>query len=330
MAADDAARFLANAQAADAGPEAVTLLYNEVRRIARAYPADGGPVLLPDLTSAQRFAFRCLDGPARPDQTRDLYFLTGVICGLLAHAGLDLGQVDAAMTQTRTAVLCADRAGHPGLRTWVRNEQSTIARWAGWHHEALRYTQLAAASPTGHGTAALGRAVREARAHAAIGNADQAHSALTTAAEARDRIEPDELDAIGGQVTFSPVLGALVAADALSWLHDHAAADRAAADAVALCDAAPNDEIGFGDRAIAHVHHALARVRRADLDGARDALRPVIGLPPNQRVYGVLANLRRIQTALVDPPYHGSPTARDTAAEIEAFAQFPAQTGLPD
>lgn len=330
MAADDAARFLAHAQAADAGPDAVTLLYNEVRRIARAFPIDGSPALLPALTAAQRFAFRALDGPAPPEQTRDLYFLAGVTCGLLAHAGRDLGQIDAAMTQTRTALLCADRAGHTGLRVWLRNEQSSTARWAGWHHEALRYTQLAAADAAAVPTnAAFGRALREARAHAAIGDADNARAALTAAEQARQQAQPDELTDIGGQLTLSRPDGLFVAADALSMLPSPAEAEHAATDAVAAIISAASD-VSAGNKEGAHITLALARARQGDVDGTREALRPVLSLPPNQRVFGIVTNLQRVQASLNSSRYAGSPAARDTSAEIEEFSQLPARTRLSD
>ncbi len=331
MAADDTARFFAHAQAADAGPDAVTLLYNEVRRIARAYPADGGPALLPALTAAQRFAFRHLDGPTQPDQARDLYFLTGVLCGLLAHAGLDLGQIDAAMTQTRTALLCADRAGHPGLRTWLRNEQCSITRWAGWHHESLRYVQLAAEDATStRGTSAIGFAVRQARAYAAVGDADRARATLTSSADAYARAQPDELDEIGGQLSFDRPDGLFVAADALSLLPDQAATERAAAEAVTALEAAPVEGRNSGNREGARIVLGLARARQGDIDGARDAIQPVLDLPQQQRLHGLAKNFQRVHAALSDPRYHGSPTARDTAAEIEAFAQLGAHTALPE
>ncbi|KPM53806.1 hypothetical protein ACG83_21955 [Frankia sp. R43] len=323
MAADETARFFAHAQAADAGPEVVTLLYNEVRRIAHSYPADGGPALLPALSTTQRFAFRYLDGPTQPDQVRDLYFLTGVVCGLLAHASLDLGQIDAAMSQTRTALLCADRAGHAGLRVWLRNEQCSIARWAGWHHESLRFVQLASAdAATARGSSALGRALREARAQAAIGNTEAAQTALTEATRVKALMQPDELDEIGGQVTLSTPDSLFVAADALSLLPDAIAAEEAAMSAVTAFTGTPVGAVKLGNFAGARIDLGLARARRGDVDGARDALRPVLDLPPHQRLYGIVANVQRVQAALSDARHHGSPIARDTAAEIEAFTQI--------
>jgi hypothetical protein len=228
-------------------------------------------------------------------------------------------------------VLCADRAGHPGLKVWLRNEQCTIARWAGWHHESLRYTQLAAPdAPAVQGTAAVGRALREARAHAALGNQSQARAALTAATEAREQVQPDELDEIGGALTLPAPSDRFITVDALSLLPDYAAAEQAATDALAAFDDAPAESVHVTVRAGIRVQLALARAQQGDADGAREALRPVFDLPVHQRVPGNMVNLRRVQAALDDSRYHGSSTAREAAAEIEAFTQFPAQAGLPD
>jgi hypothetical protein len=126
---------------------------------------------------------------------------------------------------------------------------------------------------------------------------------------------------------FSTSDGLSVAADTLSMLPDHAAAERAAAEALAVFDR--EEYASFGSIAATRAHLALARVRQADVDGAREALRPVLELPPRRRVHGVLSSLARVHEALGDPGYHGSPAARDTAAEIETFSQLPARTGLP-
>jgi hypothetical protein len=56
----------------------------------------------------------------------------------------------------------------------------------------------------------------------------------------------------------------------------------------------------------------------------------VFDLPPRRRVHAVLSILQRVHEALGAPGFRGSPAARDTAAEIEAFSQLPARTGLPE
>ncbi|MGH4014892.1 MAG: hypothetical protein ACRDSL_13430 [Pseudonocardiaceae bacterium] len=60
--------------------------------------------------------FGLLEGRQRPEQTRDLYLIAGITCGLMAKASHDLGAAHDAMTQARTGYACADNAGHNGLR----------------------------------------------------------------------------------------------------------------------------------------------------------------------------------------------------------------------
>lgn len=69
------------------------------------------------------------------------FIFAGVISGMLAKAAHDLGDSHSAMTQARTASVCADNAGHDGLRVWASGLKSLIAYWAGWPHEAARYAQ---------------------------------------------------------------------------------------------------------------------------------------------------------------------------------------------
>lgn len=320
-AADDAATFLARAHSASGAADALGILTNEVRRIARAFPTDGGPALIPALASAQRVAFRHLDGPTDdPATVRDFYFLAGATAGMLARAARDIGHLDAAMTHARTALLCADRAGHPGLKLWIRNEQAGSARWAGWYHDALRYTQLADAdAPAVRGTAAVAHAYQKARAYAAVGDVDRARVALNLAAAARDRVQPDDLDELGGQLSVSDGDALYIGADAHSFLPDPAAAETAALRALELLSATP--ETNHGNLHGAYAAVAIARARNGDPDGAREAFRPVLTLPPRHRVYGLLVDVHQLHGILTAPRYHGAQIAHDFATELETFAQ---------
>src|SRR5258708_1709360 len=80
---------------------------------------------------AQDLVFALLESRQRPEHLRQLYFLGGVTGGLLAKASHDLGNPHAALTQARTAFMCADNADHHGLRAWVRGLQSLVSYWAG-------------------------------------------------------------------------------------------------------------------------------------------------------------------------------------------------------
>ncbi|WP_239382723.1 helix-turn-helix domain-containing protein [Frankia sp. CIT1] len=327
MAADDTVQFLVNAERAAPSPEIMDLLHGEVRRLATAYPTQATELIDP-LISAQRVAFRLLDGPGLPGPSRDLYVLAAITSGLLARAGVDLSQFQAAHLNARAALLCADRAGHPGLRLWVRIEQARAAYWSGFPREALRYLSLAQQdADTVTGSMPTQLAVQEARAHAALGDIAQTRAAIARAHDARDRVRADDLDDIGGELTHPHAVQLFISADALSQLPDHGAAERAAAEAVRAFEAPDAADASYGSRAGAYIDLAMARIRQGEVDGGREALAPVLRIPPAHRNHGIRTLMRRVHTHLSD--HAGSAVARDTAADIEAYCAVPTSTRLP-
>jgi hypothetical protein len=218
MSADRARDFLTRIEASNVGAETLAQLTDDLRRLVIAYEHQPLPTLLGDLVDTQDRAFVLLEERQRPEQTRDLYLIAGIACGLMAKASHDLGAAHDAMTQARTGYACADNAGHDGLRAWIRGLQSLITYWSGRLEESVRYAQSGAdAAVRSHGTAGVWLASNEARALAALHRLDDAHAALTRAADARDRLQPDELDSLGGLCTFSQPRQLYYAADALSW-----------------------------------------------------------------------------------------------------------------
>lgn len=331
MAARRALRFAVTVEGSNVGPETLDQLRDEVARLAAAYPQQPLPVLLSDLIELQDVAFRLLEGRQRPGETAELYLLTGAVCGMLAKASHDLGDPHSAMTQARTAYVCADNAGHPGLRAWTRGLQSMIAYWAGWPNEAIRYAQLGIeAADRATGTAAVWLPAQEARAWAILGDADKAETAIDRALEARDTVTGDDLDDLGGIMTFTRPRQLYYAADTRVWLPgSERDAEQAATEAVtAFQDAAAADR-SFSDEAGSRADQALARVNNGDLDGAADALRPVLDLPADQRIGGIVASVMRVHQALRDPRHRTAPIVRDTQLEIEAYCKIPAATALP-
>lgn len=331
MAARRAMRFAVTVEGSNVGPETLDQLRDEVSRLAGAYPQQPLPALLGDLTDLQDVAFRVLEGRQRPAETRELYLLAGAITGMLAKASHDLGDPHAAMTQARTAYICADNADHHGLRAWTRGLQSMVAYWAGWPHEAVRYAQLGA-EPAGliTGTTAVWLPAQEARAWAVLGDQEAASAAIMRAERARDGVRPDDLDALGGILTFTRPRQLYYAADARVWLagEEHRA-EQAATDAITAYEQATSAEQSFSDLAGSRADQALARVRRGELDGAAQALRPVFDLPSEQRIGGITASAMRVHAALHDPALHTASVARDLQQEIEAYSQVPAAAALP-
>jgi len=219
MAASRARAFALAAQSG-LGSEAMEQVYADVRHAAQAYPQRPLPEILGQLVETQDLVFGLLESRQRPDHHRQLYFLAGVTGGLLAKASHDLGNPHAALTQARTAFMCADNADHHGLRAWVRGLQSLVSYWAGNPHDSVRYAQLGAGyAEQANSTTSVWLPVSEARAWAALGNADATRAALERAENAWGTVvEGDDLDEMGGLCTFGRNRQLYYAADALAWL----------------------------------------------------------------------------------------------------------------
>jgi hypothetical protein len=90
------------------------------------------------------------------------------------------------------------------------------------------------------------------------------------------------------------------AADALAW-GGHPEADhteRLALDALEAYAGAPAQDRAFGGVAGTRSALAIARVFHGQIDGAADALGPVLELPVAQRIHGVVTSVEHVRTAL--------------------------------
>lgn len=326
VSADKARDFLTRIEATNVGAETIDQFFDDLRRLVVAYLQQPLPTLLGDLVDTQDRAFELLEGRQRPDQTRDLYLVAGITCGLMAMASRDLGAVHDAMTQARTGYACADNAGHDGLRAWIRGLQANIAHWAGRWDDAVRYAELGADAATrSRSTTAVMLAGAEARALGALNRVDEAHAAVNRAVDARDRVQPDELNALGGLCIHSLPNQLMYAAEALSWgdADEAGHAERFALEALDSYVAAVPAGL-FRHEATARCALAVARVTRREVDGATEALTPVLALPAPQRDATIVTAVERVRTALRTVTDPGTVTGPgrdviDLAGAIEAF-----------
>lgn len=302
MSADRARNFLARAEETNLGPGTIDQLTDDVRRLAIASQERPFPLLLSDLVETQDRAFGLLEGRQKPEQTRDLYLLAGIVSGFLAKASHDVGASHDALTQARAAYACADNAGHDGLRAWIRGLQTLITYWDGRFDDSVRYAQLGApAAQRSRGTAAVWLLSSEARSLAALSRMTEARASLNTASEARDHVQADELDQLGSICTFSRATQLYYAADSLAWgtATDAAEAERTAAEAIDALSAAPVAERGgYGNEQGALCDLAVARLLRGELDGATQAVAPVLELPRERRQQGIVRSVERVRTTL--------------------------------
>lgn len=323
MAAQRARQFTLSSEA-NGSPESFEQVYDDVRRLALAYPLQPVPQLLGDLVEVQDSVYALLERRQRPGQARQLYLLAGVVGGLLAKASHDLANPHAALTQARAAFVCADHADHDGLRAWLRGLQTMFAYWAGRPAESVRYAE-SGIDYAGHsrGTVAVWLAASRARALAALGDAERTWSAIRQAEDAWETVERDELDELGGICTFTRPRTLYYAADALVWLPDQSTeTDDYASRAVLAYNDPTAPDWAFSDQAGAYTNLAITRLARGELEGAAEALTPVLDLQPERRINGVMHSVQRVHRSL-RAAFTGDERATDLIDAIENFTRTP-------
>lgn len=328
MAADRAKRFAMQAGQVALSSETLEQIADDLRRLCVAYPQQPLAAILGDLVTTQDTVFALLEHQQRPQHARDLYLMAGLAGGLLAKASHDTSDPHSALTQARTAYLCADMADHNGLRAWIRGLQSLVTYWDGRARESVRYAQAGAeAARLAGSTSAVWLAVSEARAWASLGNAPEARAAIDRAERAWETATDDnEVDQMGGIATFTRARQVYYAAEALAWLPSEAeAAEDYSARAVEAYSDESAPDWAFGDAAGSRSALAIARIYRGELDGAADAVGPVLDLPPGQRIRGIISCTRHVHDALVRSGRAADSAAADLEEQIEVFARTPAQ-----
>ncbi|MFE3828410.1 hypothetical protein [Streptomyces sp. NPDC059092] len=324
MAARRAIEFAMRAERQTVGEETLDYVQEEVRRIAMIHLRVPVGTVLDDLTYIQDTTFRLLEsGRAKPSQTRDLYFLAALQSGMLAKASHDLGDPQSAMMQARTASVCADQAEHQTMRAWVKGLQSSISYWANRPGDALHYArQGIEISGDLRGSVIVWLAAQEARAAALLGDAETVHAAIRRAEAMRQGTRPDDLDDLGGNFFFPQVRQTFFGIEASLVLSDSdAGLVRSAEDAVRELSDTNNPHWAFAAEAGCQSNLALARLYAGDLEGAAEAVRPVLDLPPNQRNAGIVGSLQRLGTSLHKGPLRNAVTARELCERIAAFSR---------
>lgn len=305
--------------------EVIDTVRDDVQALALAYPTSPLDDILPDLVERQSHVFDLLEKPQRPTQGADLYFLSGVLGGMLAKASHDQGNPTAALSQSRTAWLCAEHSGHDGLRAWICGLQSLVSYWADQPRESVRYAEKGAVYAARAGNSSLAwLPASEARAWAKLGNADQAHAAIRRANEAWTAVQPDELDNFGGIAGFSEARQVYFAAEALSWLENDDRTMSVATDAVDRYADRSSPDYAFGDASGSKAALAIARIEAGDEEGAAEALRSVLDLPAAQRINGIVHAVNRVHRTIARQTSIGN-VGHSLQDEIEGYAQ----TSLP-
>lgn len=266
MAAAESARFGQFAEQSNVGPHTLEQFRADLTRIVTTYPNRPVYPTFVELRSLRNRAFELLEGRQYPEQSRELYLVAGVLCGVLANASFDLGWLHAAETQARTAFLCAELAGNNSLRAWVRGTQSLVAYWDERPRAAVELAADGWRYVPETGTAQVRLAAIEARTHARLRDRCATENALTRAEQARNEVRGS--DDPGGMLTFPVAKQHFYTATARLWLggqDSYATAERDAAHAVELYAADPPEQRRLGELCLARLDLARspARSRRS-------------------------------------------------------------------
>lgn len=324
-AARDSLDFASWADTDHVAPALVDHVSYELTRIAVDYVSTPALPLMRDLVELRNTMFTLLRERPNPRQSREVFFMAGTTCVMLAHASQNLGDPGSAMAQARTAWACAEQADHNGLRAWVRGTQALIAEWTRRPLDAVDFAQKGqefARTPDSR----VRLASIEARALARLGQHVEAVAAIEKAKQARETgPEGDEVSRFGGLLTF-PIAKQLYYAGSALTVVRHPDAERMALEAIRMYETGPAEARSYGDEALARVDVAAARVTAGDLDGAWTALDAVLELPPNQRIRQLHDRLARIRTELVVPRYRTARSALQLVRSIDDFSDPVAST----
>ncbi|WP_370021743.1 XRE family transcriptional regulator [Planotetraspora sp. GP83] len=319
-AARDSADWIQRAEQTNVGPHTLDQFRSDIQRIVTLYPnRPVGPTFAEVLHLRNR-AFELIEGRQHPDQTRDLYLITGVLCGILANASFDLGYLAEAETQARTAWLCADLADNNWLRSWTRGTQSLIAYWDDRPSDAVALARSAWDYTPESGTPQVRLAALEARAHARLRDASAAEDALRRADHAREAVTGD--DEIGGMLVFPHAKQSFYAATCHLWLggdQRFRQAERLAAAAVGWYEATPPDRRRTGEQCLAMLDLAAARLALGEIEGAAEAVQSVLSTGSRRRTDSVTRRLRQLSGQLERAAYRDAPVALSLREEIQVF-----------
>lgn len=323
LAADAAAsarfaRFLASRNTDET---AVDQLDADIARLSRHFVSRPLAELHAEIRGLREETFETLRGRQRPRQTTDLLVAAGRLCGLSAHVCLDVGAYDSAATHARTAWVCAETAGHNGLRAWVRAIESLIVFWNG---DAVRAAEIARLGRqyTAPGTIAVRLASLEARALAAAGDARGAAAVLVSAGRARENMRGD--DEVPGVFSFPDAKQFTYAATTqLSIGGDRGIrhAIEAAETAVELYGAARDEDRSTFDLLAAHLDLAQGHLLAGDLDAAEARLDSVLGGPPRELSASIVTRLGKLAGQLGATKYRGSLQVADLRERIKSTAK---------
>ncbi|MFF3865063.1 hypothetical protein [Micromonospora sp. NPDC001898] len=300
--------------------DSIESLQEDVTMLARS----GGMAAFDMFSGARRLrdeARALVERTRRPGELADLYVVIGQSASLMASTAFDLGHWNDSAALARASTQYADLAGHASLKAWTYGLQMTLANWRNEPDAALSYFARAMrAAPDGEPRLRL-RYIAS-RSHALL--ADSASVAAVLEAAQRDRESaaerPDELAiSAGGEFAFGEARAAACAAAAWLDLRNGEQAARYAREALQVYEALPSPRRPYSQINGTQIDVAAAHLHMRDKDGAAEALRTVLELPPEKRNVSLTGRLSRIERLLRGSPWDRDADTRQLAERISEW-----------
>jgi hypothetical protein len=154
-----------------------------------------------------------------------------------------------------------------------------------------------------------------------LADAQTVTAATRRAEDLRERVLADDLDTLGGIFVFPQIRETYYTVEAHVLLGDSSPQLVSRAEGAVRGFSDTNDPYwAFGDEAGAKSNLALARLQLGDLEGAAEAVQPVLELPPAQRNAGIIGSVQRVRNSLMRTPVRDAATARELREEITTFS----------
>jgi tetratricopeptide (TPR) repeat protein len=329
MAAHDSSDHAAEHEQHGIGEATLEQLRADLARLSRLTDTGSPLTAFLETRRVRDRIYRLLDRRLRPRDQADLYFLLGCVNGLMGLTANRLGYPDSAEELIRAGWAYANTIDHGPLRGMLRAKLAYVMYWRGWFREArdlaadgLRYASQGPLGANLH--------LEHARAAARLGDLDTARQAVRLAHAAHDSDYSNDVAEIGGEeFALSQPTTYAMAGGALAETGDgeHEAAGELE-QAIRLYGQDPGEQHWFGGKALAGTDLAVVRLRSGALDGAAAALKPVLAIPPSQRVSTLTIRLARVRNELAAPVFRGSPQAGDLGDQIEEFGHEAVTAGL--
>lgn len=328
-AAHEASEHAGRAETTNVGEATLEQLDADVFRIANDYVHVPPLPMVVEMLRVRRRVYRLLEGHQKPADTAHLYLLAGILSGLLANASTDLGYHDAAAEQARAAWAYAEITGHNGLRAWTRGMQALIEYWSERPRQAARLAQ--GAQRFADSTTAKVRLFNiEARMWGRLGNLEETNRCVRAAAEARETTIADTLhDEIGGVFGFNHAKGHYYAGATYIHLGHADLALNATRQAIDLYTSGPSAQRSYGAESLARIDSAMAHLLKGSLEGAIDALQPVLALPADKRIAQLNERLTGVRHRIAYPAFRDAQEAHDLDERIEEYCATPAAQDMP-